>query len=51
MLLSGVLGGGVFAAAALAIRIRNRKDVVAFTPFLVLGAMTALALGNGYLVR
>jgi len=51
MLLSGFFAGGIFAAAALAARLRNRKDVVAFTPFLVLGAMIALALGNGYLVR
>lgn len=51
MLLVAFLAGGLFAALALGFRLRSRKDVVAFTPFLVAGAIVALALGDGYLVR
>jgi leader peptidase (prepilin peptidase)/N-methyltransferase len=51
MLVSAFVAGGLLAAFALALRVRGRKDVVPFTPFLIFGSFMALALGNGYLVR
>jgi prepilin signal peptidase PulO-like enzyme (type II secretory pathway) len=44
-------GGGAFALALIAARVRTRKDVVAFTPFLALGAAGALIVSGGYLLR
>ena len=38
--------GGTFAALALTVGRRGRKDAVAFTPFLFLGVIAALALGG-----
>lgn len=43
--------GGAIAAFALLSRRRGRKDVVAFTPFLAVGALVALAIYPVYLVR
>ena len=42
--------GGVVAAAALGLRLRKRKDPIAFTPFLAAGALAALAFYPLYLV-
>lgn len=44
MLLATHLAGGLVAALALGLGLRGRKDVVAFTPFLLLGAVVALWL-------
>lgn len=41
--------GGIIAAVVLAFRLRGRKDVIAFTPLLAVGAITAMALYPGYL--
>ena len=43
-------GGGLVALVALAFRLRGRKDVVAFTPFLFAGVIFALAWANPYIV-
>lgn len=39
--------GSAFAGAMLALRIRGRKDVVAFTPFMFVGVSIALVWGGG----
>jgi len=38
--------GGLFAGVMLSLRLRGRKDVVAFTPFLFAGAVVVLVLGG-----
>ena len=43
-------GGGVVALAVLALRLRGRKDVVAFTPFLFVGVIFTLLWANPYIV-
>ena len=43
-------GGGVVALAVLALRLRGRKDVVAFTPFLFVGVVFTLLWANPYIV-
>jgi len=42
--------GGLVALAVLGLRVRGRKDVVAFTPFLFAGVVFALLWSNPYLV-
>ena len=39
--------GGAFAAAMLGLRLRNRKDAVAFTPFLLLGVLVVALSSSG----
>ncbi|MGE5597574.1 MAG: prepilin peptidase [Hyphomicrobiales bacterium] len=51
MLAITFVAGGLFAALLLALGIRRRKDVVAFTPFLAFGVLLTLAAFDGYLVR
>ena len=48
MLAASFIAGGAFALLMLALRRRQRRDVVAFTPFLVLGTLLTLAVGRGY---
>ena len=51
LLLFAFLIGSAYAAVALLLRIRGRKDFVAFTPFLVAGvAMALLVSDSAYLV-
>lgn len=50
MLAAAFVAGGLFAAVLLATRLRNRRDVVAFTPFLAIGVVISLAFSNTYLV-
>ncbi|MCK9520621.1 MAG: A24 family peptidase [Dehalococcoidia bacterium] len=50
MLVVAFVAGGFFAAVLLLARVRGRRDVVAFTPFLALGVLAALATTPGYLV-
>lgn len=50
MLAVAFVAGGLFAAVLLATRLRGRRDVVAFTPFLAIGVVASLAVSNGYLV-
>jgi len=47
MLLGTFILGGAFAGIALGLRIRKRKDTVAFTPFLFAGVLLALFLVDG----
>ena len=42
----GFLGGGVIAALLLALRLRTRKDHIPFGPWLALGAIVALLVGQ-----
>lgn len=41
--------GGVVAIACLALGRRQRKDVIAFTPFLVVGVLITTAIWGGYI--
>ena len=43
------VAGGLVAAVALGFKLRRRKDVLAFTPLLAVGAVAAMALYPGYL--
>jgi prepilin signal peptidase PulO-like enzyme (type II secretory pathway) len=45
------IAGGVLAAIVLGLRLRDRKASMAFTPFLALGVVAALALCPVYLLR
>lgn len=42
MLIATFVAGGFFAAVALTLGLRGRKDAVAFTPFILIGALAAL---------
>lgn len=42
----GFLGGGVIAGLLLLLRLRTRKDVIPFGPWLALGALVALLVGR-----
>ncbi|MBI2764673.1 MAG: prepilin peptidase [Chloroflexi bacterium] len=42
-------GGALYALVLMLLRLRSRKDVLAFTPFLALGVLGALAVTGGYL--
>ena len=50
MLAFTFVSGAVVAVAVLGFRLRGRKDVVAFTPFLFAGVVFALLWANPYLV-
>ena len=45
--LVGVVSGGVWAAALMALGLRGRKDAIPFGPFLALGGAAALFWGEG----
>jgi prepilin signal peptidase PulO-like enzyme (type II secretory pathway) len=49
MLMLAFIGGGVLALLVLVARVRRRKDVVAFTPFLTFATLGAMLLVPGYL--
>jgi leader peptidase (prepilin peptidase) / N-methyltransferase len=51
LLFTAFITGGVVAAVALGLRLRKRKDPIAFTPFLAAGALMALTLYPVYLTR
>ena len=51
LLFTAFITGGVVAAVALGLRLRKRKDPIAFTPFLAAGALIALTLYPVYLTR
>ncbi len=46
-LLAGVVVGGVWAGALMALGVRGRKDAIPFGPFLALGGAAALFWGEG----
>ncbi len=50
MLAATFLGGSAFALAVLGLGIRNRRDTVPFTPFLLLGVLLSWTLRPGYLL-
>jgi leader peptidase (prepilin peptidase) / N-methyltransferase len=50
MLAFTFIGSAVVALLVLAFRLRGRKDVVAFTPFLFAGVVFALVWANPYIV-
>lgn len=45
-LFSGIIIGGIFAVILLAFRLKGRKDPIPFGPFLVLGGLIGLFLGE-----
>lgn len=51
MLAISFVSGGVVAAGVLALRLRSRRDPVAYTPFLVAGVIGALLWHETYLLR
>jgi leader peptidase (prepilin peptidase)/N-methyltransferase len=51
LLFTAFITGGIVAAVALGLRLRKRKDPIAFTPFLAAGALIALTLYPVYLTR
>ena len=48
-LLVGILIGGLVAVVLLSLRLKGRKDVIAYGTFLALGPMAALLWGNDIL--
>jgi len=50
MLAFTFVSGGAFALAVLALRLRERRDVVAFTPFLFAGVVFSAIWSPSYLV-
>ena len=50
MLAVAFVSGGAVAASVLALRIRGRRDVVAFTPFLAAGVLASVVWFEPYLV-
>jgi leader peptidase (prepilin peptidase) / N-methyltransferase len=50
MLAFTFIGSAMVALVVLALRLRGRKDVVAFTPFLLAGVVFALVWSNPYIV-
>jgi prepilin signal peptidase PulO-like enzyme (type II secretory pathway) len=50
MLAATFLAGSAVAIVLLALRIRDRKDSVAFTPFIFIGVLISMYLTPGYLV-
>lgn len=51
MLAATFLAGSAVAVVALALRLRGRKDTVAFTPFLLIGVLISSYMAPGYLLR
>lgn len=51
MLAATFLAGSAVALTVLALRLRNRKDTVAFTPFLLVGVVISWLVVPGYLFR
>ena len=51
MLAVTFVGGGIVAAGVLVLRLQDRRDAVAFTPFLLAGVIGALLWHDTYLVR
>ncbi len=51
MLAATFLAGSAVALTVLALRLRNRKDTVAFTPFLLIGVLVSWLTAPGYLLR
>lgn len=51
MLAVTFVGGGIVAAGVLVLRLQDRRDAVAFTPFLLVGVIGALLWHDTYLVR
>lgn len=50
MLATTFLAGSLVAVVVLALRIRDRKDAVAFTPFIFIGVLVSLFTTPGYLI-
>jgi prepilin signal peptidase PulO-like enzyme (type II secretory pathway) len=50
MLVATFLAGAAVALVLLALRLRDRKDTTAFTPFMFIGVLVSLALTPGYLL-
>ena len=50
MLAFAILAGAAVAAVAVGFKLRTRQDVVAFTPFLLLGVVFSLLWSRPYLV-
>ena len=50
MFMFAFIGGGLYAAVALALRLRDRKDAVAFTPFLTFASLATMFVFGGYLL-
>ncbi len=51
MLAITFVGGGLVALGVLVLRLRDRRDAVAFTPFLLAGVIGALLWHETYLVK
>jgi prepilin signal peptidase PulO-like enzyme (type II secretory pathway) len=50
MLAATFLAGSLVAIVVLVLRIRDRKDAVAFTPFIFIGVLVSLFTTPGYLI-
>lgn len=50
MLVTTFLAGSLVAIVVLALRLRDRKDAVAFTPFILIGVLVSMFTTPGYLL-